>query len=97
LTDVDTKQGRANTLALFLGLVLILIALGTVFLVMTNELGLTRADISPIKQSVLWDLRLTDIAARVVAEQQTIPIGVVTTLVRVPFFAVILYRARPQT
>jgi iron complex transport system permease protein len=42
-------------------------------------------------------LVLADIASRVVAEQQTIPIGVVTALVGVPFFAIILYRARPQT
>lgn len=38
-----------------------------------------------------------DIASRLVAEQQTIPIGVVTALVGVPFFAIILYRARPRT
>ena len=42
-------------------------------------------------------LVLADIASRVVAPQQTIPIGVVTALVGVPFFAIILYRARPQT
>ncbi|MBW7057424.1 iron ABC transporter permease [Paracoccus bogoriensis] len=42
-------------------------------------------------------LVLADIASRVVAHQQTIPIGVVTALVGVPFFAIILYRARPQT
>lgn len=42
-------------------------------------------------------LVLADIASRTVAPQQTIPIGVVTALVGVPFFAVILYRARPQT
>ncbi|WP_198665184.1 iron ABC transporter permease [Tropicimonas sp. IMCC34011] len=37
-----------------------------------------------------------DIVSRVIVSQQTIPIGVVTALVGVPFFAVILYRARPQ-
>ena len=42
-------------------------------------------------------LVLADIASRSIAPQQTIPIGVVTALVGVPFFAVILYRARPQT
>ncbi|RFC64584.1 iron ABC transporter permease [Fulvimarina endophytica] len=40
---------------------------------------------------------LADIASRVVAEQQTVPIGVVTALVGVPFFALILYRSRPQS
>ena len=40
---------------------------------------------------------IADIASRVIATQQTVPIGVVTALVGVPFFAVILYRARPQT
>ena len=38
-----------------------------------------------------------DIVSRVIVAQQTIPIGVVTALVGVPFFAIILYRARPQT
>ena len=37
-----------------------------------------------------------DIVSRVIATQQTVPIGVVTALVGVPFFAIILYRARPQ-
>ncbi|MGY9047721.1 MAG: FecCD family ABC transporter permease [Rhodobacterales bacterium] len=41
-------------------------------------------------------LVLADIASRVVADQQTIPIGVVTAMVGVPFFAIILYRAKPQ-
>lgn len=40
---------------------------------------------------------IADIASRVIATQQTVPIGVVTALVGVPFFAIILYRARPQT
>ncbi|EEX16159.1 HmuU protein [Citreicella sp. SE45] len=40
---------------------------------------------------------LADIASRMIATQQTVPIGVVTALVGVPFFAIILYRARPQT
>ena len=40
---------------------------------------------------------VADIASRVVAGQQTVPIGVVTALVGVPFFAIILYRARPQS
>lgn len=40
---------------------------------------------------------IADIAARMIATQQTVPIGVVTALVGVPFFAIILYRARPQT
>ncbi|NDV85413.1 iron chelate uptake ABC transporter family permease subunit [Aurantimonas aggregata] len=39
---------------------------------------------------------LADIASRVVVTQQTVPIGVVTALVGVPFFALILYRSRPQ-
>lgn len=39
---------------------------------------------------------LADIASRVIVAQQTIPIGVVTALVGVPFFAIILYRSRPQ-
>ena len=38
-----------------------------------------------------------DIVSRVLVAQQTIPIGVVTALVGVPFFAIILYRARPQS
>ena len=38
-----------------------------------------------------------DIASRVIVAQQTVPIGVVTALVGVPFFAIILYRARPQS
>ncbi|WP_322894153.1 MULTISPECIES: FecCD family ABC transporter permease [unclassified Yoonia] len=37
-----------------------------------------------------------DILSRVIATQQKVPIGVVTALVGVPFFAIILYRARPQ-
>ena len=40
---------------------------------------------------------IADIVSRVIATQQTVPIGVVTALVGVPFFAIILYRARPQT
>ena len=40
---------------------------------------------------------LADIASRVIVSQQTVPIGVVTALVGVPFFALILYRSRPQT
>lgn len=40
---------------------------------------------------------IADIASRVIATQQTVPIGVVTALVGVPFFAIILYRARPQS
>jgi len=40
---------------------------------------------------------IADIASRVIATQQTVPIGVVTALVGVPFFAIILYPARPQT
>ncbi|MEO1985890.1 MAG: iron chelate uptake ABC transporter family permease subunit [Martelella sp.] len=40
---------------------------------------------------------IADIASRVLVPQQTIPIGVVTALVGVPFFAIILYRARPRT
>ena len=40
---------------------------------------------------------IADITSRVIATQQTVPIGVVTALVGVPFFAIILYRARPQT
>ncbi len=39
---------------------------------------------------------VADIVSRVIADQQTVPIGVVTALVGVPFFAIILYRARPQ-
>ncbi|TMV94064.1 iron chelate uptake ABC transporter family permease subunit [Thioclava sp. BHET1] len=39
---------------------------------------------------------VADIVSRVIVAQQTIPIGVVTALVGVPFFAIILYRARPQ-
>lgn len=37
---------------------------------------------------------LADIVSRVVLPQQVLPIGVVTALVGVPFFAVILYRGR---
>lgn len=40
---------------------------------------------------------LADIVSRVIVPQQTIPIGVVTALVGVPFFAIILYRGRPRT
>ena len=40
---------------------------------------------------------IADIVSRVIATQQTVPIGVVTALVGVPFFAIILYRSRPQT
>ncbi|MDX1821111.1 MAG: iron chelate uptake ABC transporter family permease subunit [Paracoccaceae bacterium] len=39
---------------------------------------------------------IADIVSRVISAQQTVPIGVVTALVGVPFFAIILYRARPQ-
>ena len=39
---------------------------------------------------------VADIVSRIIATQQTVPIGVVTALVGVPFFAIILYRARPQ-
>ncbi|MBG18484.1 MAG: ABC transporter permease [Rhizobiales bacterium] len=42
-------------------------------------------------------LVIADIVSRVLVTQQTIPIGVVTALVGVPFFALILYRSRPQT
>ncbi|KJS20515.1 MAG: ABC transporter permease, partial [Hoeflea sp. BRH_c9] len=35
------------------------IGLGTVFLAVTNGLGLTGAEISPIEQSVVWNLRLS--------------------------------------
>ncbi|TQS73318.1 iron ABC transporter permease [Rhodobacteraceae bacterium] len=38
-----------------------------------------------------------DIVSRMIVSQQTVPIGVVTALVGVPFFAIILYRARPQS
>lgn len=37
---------------------------------------------------------LADIVSRVVIPQQVLPIGVVTALIGVPFFSVILYRAR---
>jgi iron complex transport system permease protein len=37
---------------------------------------------------------LTDIAARTVIAPQSLPVGVVTALIGVPFFAVILYRSR---
>lgn len=37
---------------------------------------------------------LADIASRIVMPQQVLPIGVVTALVGVPFFAVILYRSK---
>lgn len=37
---------------------------------------------------------LADIVARVVMPQQVLPIGVVTALVGVPFFAIILYRSK---
>lgn len=37
---------------------------------------------------------LADIASRVVLPQQVLPIGIVTALVGVPFFAVILYRSK---
>jgi len=41
---------------------------------------------------------VADILSRViVAQQTTIPTGVVTALVGAPFFAIILYRARPRT
>ncbi|MDY8110283.1 iron chelate uptake ABC transporter family permease subunit [Fulvimarina sp. 2208YS6-2-32] len=40
---------------------------------------------------------LADIVSRIVVTQQTVPIGVVTALVGVPFFALILYRSRPKT
>ena len=74
MTESDINQGGASRLALFLGLVLILLAIavafaaaigdysigvGTVFLAVTNGLGLTTADIPPIEQSVVWDLRLS--------------------------------------
>jgi iron complex transport system permease protein len=39
---------------------------------------------------------IADIVSRVITAQQTVPIGVVTALVGVPFFAIILYRERPQ-
>ena len=37
---------------------------------------------------------LADIASRLLIPGQTLPIGVVTALVGVPFFSVILYRLR---
>ena len=40
---------------------------------------------------------LADIASRVAVTQQVLPIGVVTALVGVPFFAVILYRSKGAT
>ena len=39
---------------------------------------------------------VADIASRTIAAQRTVPIGVVTALVGVPFFALILYRSKPQ-
>jgi iron complex transport system permease protein len=35
---------------------------------------------------------LADIVSRIILPQQVLPIGVVTALIGVPFFAVILYR-----
>ncbi|MBU2243675.1 MAG: iron ABC transporter permease, partial [Alphaproteobacteria bacterium] len=70
----DAPEGGAVRLALFLCLSLIVLAftvatataigdyninLRTVFLSVTNELGLTGADIAPIEQSVVWNLRLS--------------------------------------
>src|SRR6056297_3904652 len=70
----DASEGGAGRLALFLFLSLIVLAfavaaataigdynigLGTVFLSVTNELGLTGAEIAPIEQSVVWNLRLS--------------------------------------
>lgn len=48
--------------------------------------------------AVLGALFMTtaDIASRVIVAQQTVPIGVVTALVGVPFFALILHRSRPR-
>jgi len=40
---------------------------------------------------------LADIVSRVIIPQQVLPIGVVTALIGVPFFSVILYRARRAT
>ena len=37
---------------------------------------------------------LADIVSRLIVAPQILPIGVVTALVGVPFFAVILYRAK---
>jgi iron complex transport system permease protein len=37
-----------------------------------------------------------EIASRVILAHQTIPMGVVTALVGMPFFAIIPYRPRPQ-
>ena len=70
----EAPEGGAGRLALFLCLSLIVLAftvatataigdynisLRTVFLSVTNELGLTGADIAPIEQSVVWNLRLS--------------------------------------
>lgn len=70
----DESESGAVRLALFLCLSLIVLAfavaaataigdynigLGIVFLSITNELGLTGADIAPIEQSVVWNLRLS--------------------------------------
>ncbi len=70
----DTTEGGAARLALLLCLSLIVlifavaaataigdynIPLRTVFLSVTNELGLTGAEIAPIEQSVVWNLRLS--------------------------------------
>ena len=70
----DASEGGVGRLALFLCLSLVVltfavaaataigdynIGLGTVFLSVTNEMGLTGAEIAPIEQSVVWNLRLS--------------------------------------
>lgn len=39
---------------------------------------------------------LADIASRMLIAPQSLPVGVVTALVGVPFFAIIIYRSRTQ-
>ena len=74
MSIADDKEAGTGWLAVLLGLALIVLAVavalaaaigdysigvGTVFLAVTNGLGLTAADVPPIEQSVVWHLRLS--------------------------------------
>lgn len=102
--------GRTVGLVLFLAPMLILLAFAVTLATAIGFVGLVvpraaRHVVGPMHLRLLPAcaavgavfMVLADIVSRVIAPQQTVPIGVVTALVVVPFFAMILYRSRPRT
>ena len=82
-TPAPDREAGGGWLALFLALMLVALAvalalataigdyrigLGTVVLAVTNGLGLTGAELPPIAESVVWDLRLSRALVAALAE-----------------------------